>query len=76
MFFKGSVKNNLIQDIISVSVLKPSMETLRYSREFNNIRDGFYRVDNYINIFNIYDGIEYSVRTKYLRRVYMTESYK
>lgn len=59
-------KYNLIEDKIRVSLRRDSTESLRYSSEFINLRGIRYKIDNitYINIFNIYNGIEDSVRSK------------
>lgn len=59
-------KYNLIEDKIRVSLRRDSTESLRYSSEFIDLRSIRYKIDNitYINIFNIYNGIEDSVRSK------------
>ena len=56
---------NLIEDKICRLVATTKMEQLRYSAEFVKIRDKNYRRDSMINIFNIYHGIEYSIKKYY-----------
>jgi hypothetical protein len=55
---------NLIEDKIYRLVATTKMEQLRYSAEFIKINKN-YKQDSMINIFNIYHGIEYSIKKYY-----------
>lgn len=55
----------IIQKTIALHLIKNEIEELRYSEDFKNMRDTFYEVNSFIDIFHIYKGLELSVRKKY-----------